>query len=495
MTTTAAGAQPLLDLLRTTYLDRASGRLELEDPGMGASVGRSILLRRGELYIDRDSELAQQLGPIAERAAGLERPAADEEIAAAIGDLATRLTGARGRLPRARLAASGSAIEVLGPLPLVSLALALAVEKADEAVLIARLGGLAARWRGRDETPAMTQLPRLDPSMVRVVTQLEKPISLEALLRGADRLETLRGLAKLWIVGLAERDEDDVASPVVDREVVSEKALQRFLENVGGDLEARPLDLPTEKHRALLADLVGTIGSIDHYQLLDLPIDAGADAVSAAYQRVARRVHPGHAAALGLGGKEDTVRLLFEKATEAYLVLSDPVRRSSYNTLMGIQVGVRVEKEQRDEEKKRMARAHFVRGSNAMAEMDYSTAVEMLKEAARLDPQVRYLNLLAQSQAKNPRWRRHAVYTYQQAIELAPDDGGLRLALAQVLEKEDRIGEARTAYVRTLEVMPDSVVAKAALDRLGGKTKRPTADKSEVGPRRGLRDILSRRKS
>ena len=194
---------------------------------------------------------------------------------------------------------------------------------------------------------------------------------------------------------------------------------------------------------------------------------ATPEEVLGAYHSLARIVHPTHADRLGFRGREDAIDVLFEQATEAYLVLSDPRRRASYNMIMGIQLTTEVDAATRDEEKKRLARQHYVRAGRCISEMDYSLAVDLLKEAARLDPKAEYFARLGQAQTKNPHWHRHAVESYRRAVELAPDDAGIRMGYGQALEAMERLSDARQQYRETLRLMPDHAGAKDALDRIG----------------------------
>ena len=158
--------------------------------------------------------------------------------------------------------------------------------------------------------------------------------------------------------------------------------------------------------------------------------------------------------------------MLFERATEAYLVLSDPRRRSSYNMIVGIQLTTQVDAHQREEEKKKVARQNYVRAGRCLSEMDYSLAVDLLKEAARLDPKPEYFARLGMVQSKNRHWRRQAVESYRRAVELAPGDAGIRLGYGDVLEKLDRLAEAKQQYREALRLMPDNAAAMEALDRI-----------------------------
>ena len=467
-----------LGTLRDAYLARRSGSLIFE------GSGDEIYLRRGELFVDRDGPLAEGVEGAVKQAGTLPRPAADPSVRRAVERLAERLAQRSHGELQARWRQDGpGGVELLGPLPSVCLLLQGASTVIGERALTALLGGETETLYRRDQTPALEQLPGLEPEMARALVLLERPSTLTDLLRsGGDKLGLLTGLAQLWVVGLIDVGS---AKEAAGDSLISPKVLSRFLERIEESLDAAAPEIEAEAHRRKVADLLGRVGDLDHYQLLGLELDADENGVFGAYEALARLVHPSHAEKLGLVGKEDALGLLFERATEAYLQLSDPVRRSSYNTLMGLHQKVEVDPEQRDEEKKRMAKRNFIQGSSCLSDMEYSMAVELLKEAARMDPKPEYFAALGLAQSKNPRWRRHAAESYRQAIEGDPDDAGLHLALGKLLEDQEAIDEARTHYQKAIELMPDNPAASEALGRIGVGSSAPSAG--------GLRGILNRK--
>ena len=203
----------------------------------------------------------------------------------------------------------------------------------------------------------------------------------------------MRGLTKLWAVGLATAIEDTSKSEVTTRsqEILTPKLLESFTERIAADLDADPLELDHEAHRMRLAELLSDLGQMNYYELLGIELKADHQEVFAAYRQLGRLVHPRHAPELDLEDKDVAVRVLFERATEAYLTLSDPKRRASYNMMAGIHRDVQIDAEQREQEKRVIARQNYRRAAICMAEMDYSLAVDLLKEAARIDPPARVL--------------------------------------------------------------------------------------------------------
>lgn len=453
-------AQPLADVVRSAYLERGTGVVDVE-----RSTGREKLyFRQGEVFLPPNHPAAASFSR------SLSARAADSravlELQHAVASLAREWSldrDATARFQEDEWEPSG----LVGPLPTVSLLMELAVQGRDEQDLIARLGGERIRFQSSNQTPALEQLPGLEPEMAKVLASLAQPATLGELLRGAgsQRVGWLRGLSKLRAIGLVIRVGSVDAGGM--EEILTPKLLQHFKDHIAEDLANHPLDLPIEAHRHRLAELLRDLGKLNHYELLGIELTAKNDDVLAAYNRLARVVHTSHAPRLGLQGKEEGIRVVFERVTEAYLVLSDPRRRSSYNMLTGIRRTVEVDKVKREEEKRLLARQNYRRAISSMAQMDYSQAVDMLKEAVRLDPQPEYFARLGRALAKNPNWWEQAVGSYRRAVELNPTDAGIRAGYAEILEDMGERDEARKQYKAALEAMPDHVGAREALERLG----------------------------
>ncbi len=457
---------PLALVVRSVYLGRQSGLVDVE---LGADAPVSLFFREGELYLDRDDPTALKISPLLARA-GTERPAADPELGNAVEALAREVTPSPGVTAKFR-GDQAIVVELIGPLPTVRFVQELAVHGCDESQLLARLGGESAQLKSADATPALEQLPGLPPDMANVLVTLAQPARVGSLLSGAsaNRLTVLRGLTKLWSVGLVIQVGDGAdAGQGWQAGVLSPRLLKQFTERIAEDLESEPLALDPQAHRANLGELLSRLGEMNYYQLLNIDPRADSDEVFAAYSRLARLVHPSHAARLGLQSKDVAVRVMFEKATEAYLTLSDPRRRASYNTVAGVHVHVAVAREQRDEEKRKIAEQNYRRAASCLSQMDFSLAVDLLKEAARMDPRPEYFARLGLAQSKNPNWHGHAVESFRRSIELDPENAGTRVAYGKLLEEMDGRDEARKQYQEALELMPDHPEAQAGLNRLGG---------------------------
>jgi curved DNA-binding protein CbpA len=213
--------------------------------------------------------------------------------------------------------------------------------------------------------------------------------------------------------------------------------LALFSERIERSLAERPLEMAVAEHRERVAALVREVGAASFYQLLAVGPTASPEKVHEGYERVARLVHPSHAPDLGLAGREGVLEVLFERATAAYITLSHPGRRRDYDREVGPAGWSEAPPpgKSRTEQNRDRARDYFNRAAAYAAKEEYHFAIELLREAARIDPQAKYYVLLADLQAKNVHWLRHAADSYVRALELGGPDPKIDEALAGVRQR------------------------------------------------------------
>jgi hypothetical protein len=217
---------------------------------------------------------------------------------------------------------------------------------------------------------------------------------------------------------------------------VTPHELALFSERIGRSLAERPLEVGVPEHRERVAALVRDVGGASFYQLLAVGPTATPEQVHEAYERIARLVHPTHAPYLGLQGREGVLEVLFERATAAYVTLSHPGRRRDYDRDIGpAGWSDATPGKSRAEENRDRARSYFNRATTFLAKEEYHFAVELLKEAVRIDPQAKYYVTLAEAQTKNRHWLRHAADSYVKALELGGPDSQVEEALAGVRQQ------------------------------------------------------------
>ena len=249
---------------------------------------------------------------------------------------------------------------------------------------------------------------------------------------------------------------------------MARQLVERFGERIRQELVRKPLDLGTEEHRRQLKDLLQRLGELNHYELLGLSLGADSEAIHDAYMRVARLVHPAHSRRLGLAGKGG-LELLFERATEAYLTLSDPERTRAYLERVGaapVAEQHQPSATERRAELRELAAEKFRLATGYAGREEYFSAVQLLEQAVEIDPQAQYYDLLGQCQENNPRWIDRALASYSQAVQLSRADPELRTRLAGCYEKLGQRDRAKEEYEAALERMPGFPDAVAGLKRL-----------------------------
>lgn len=212
--------------------------------------------------------------------------------------------------------------------------------------------------------------------------------------------------------------------------------LSLFIDRIGRSLAERPLEIGVSEHRERVAAMVREVGGSSFYQLLGVGPAASPEKVHEGYQQVARLVHPNHAPYLGLEGREGVLEVLFERVTAAYITLSHPGRRRDYDREMGPETWTETPSgRNRNEENRDRARANFNRATAYVAKDEFHFAIELLREAVRIDPQAKYFALLGELQEKNQLWLRHAADSYTRALELGGPDRQVEESLARVFRR------------------------------------------------------------
>lgn len=474
--------RPVLEVLRVLHARSASGVLEIDPAGHR----RRLYVRDGELQLPGSHPLARGLADqvaavrAAQAASGRGLAEADpdrqrlldliERIVAVV--LEWRRGGYRflegtGTLPA----------DLVGPLPTRRFLMIGSSLGADEAELLRRLGGEATRLVAsvREESDSRDLLG-LSPEEAFLLERLRQPLTVGELGRESPvgRGDLLRRLVQLAAIGMVtavpEGGQPAVAASLEDQDAA---VVRRLGDRIARRLAEEPVELEPEAHRARLADLLARSGGANHYELLEISSAASAEEVHAAYEQIGSLAHPANAARLGLVGREEALRLLFDRATRAYITLIDPERRRVYNRSELIDIApVPVSSAARQEERRQVGRTFYERGIAYAAASEFHFAAEMLQQAVRADPRAEYHAALGRVLARNPNWRQRAVDCYRAALEQAPDNPDLHRALAELFEQAGEEERARVQWSAVVRLSPQNFEAAERLARL--QAKRPS---------------------
>lgn len=217
---------------------------------------------------------------------------------------------------------------------------------------------------------------------------------------------------------------------------VTPQELALFSERIARSLGERPLEIGVIEHRERVAAMLREVGGATFYQLLAVGPTASPEKVHEGYERMARLVHPSHAPYLGLEGREGVLEVLFERATAAYVTLSHPGKRRDYDREIGPAgwPGSGTGKS-RSEENRDRARGYYNRATALAAKDEVHFAIELLREASRIDPQAKYFVLLGDLQTRNQHWLRHAADSYARALEIGGPDPQVEEAMLRVRQR------------------------------------------------------------
>ncbi len=436
-------ARKLLESARGLHLSRATAGLEVTFPG-GIE---HLFFRGGELFVPPEGSVAAQFngGGLAKV---LETMASWSPAAVRPLDMPPQDRRLVGPLPTARLLMEGF------------------IRGRSEDDLIEILGGERAHLVA--PPVRSTGAPALDPEDAFLLSRLEHPAALgDILYQGTmDRRTILQRLGRLRAVELVMPASSVEAGGGDDRNaLLSAGLLSRLLDRLGADLDENPLGLDRTVHRVRVAQLLARCGGMTHYELLNVGLEAGDDQIHRAFTEFGRLVHPSHAAPLSLAGREAALQLLFERGARAYLTLSDPRRRASYNLEMGFSPGQRGESE-RAEERKLEGRRAYEQAKELAATEDFHFAIELLRQAVVLDPQPEYYTLLGTCQLRNPNWVHHALDSARAGLRLRSTDLPLHILLAQALEALGELDDAAQEYLWVCDRDPEQVKASEGLGRI-----------------------------
>lgn len=491
----------LFEAVRSLYREGRTGVVRVKQ---GTHVERFYFIA-GEIYLTADSELgAWAQAILRSRLQVAETKDREEEEKSWVDDFNSLVGEVRpeGKFQHFLALLAGIGVDefgfdegvsdiptaAVGPMPTAKLLMESAVWDRDEFHLLRRLGGEEQKLVAAQELTVQRRLPDLDPQEAFLISRAERPTSVAYLIQQSslDRESALLKICRLEAIGLLS--SESVTPQTQEHRLVSAEVLKRFLERIIDDLEDRPLDLEAQDHLQQVSELFSRIGGLSHYEYLDVSVGASSEDVYQAYTELARLVHPAHVDKLGLQGKESILQVLFERATEAYLTLSDPVRRAEYQQLLGDQgpvAGPVVSAEQRVEERQELARENYQAAVARHEIQDYYGAIQLLQQAVLSDPQPDYYALLGECESHNANWLASAVQNFTKAVEMRPDSPELRVQFAEALERGGRAERAVEQLNAALELVPGHSGAAQHLHRLQVSVKAP-ADVSLLDRVKGI---------
>lgn len=230
-----------------------------------------------------------------------------------------------------------------------------------------------ARAAATQPMPRSQPLPRLETD--------SDPIDLPTFRRDLDQVHTVDGTVRAHNDGQTMRRPANLDAPTTPRVMVSRpKAVAHTDPAQAGDVKAL-----IKKHLELLRK------RSDHYTLLGTHIDATADEIRKAYFALARQLHPDRLAALDIADDTREAQRLFAEVNAAFGILSDPIRRQDYTSILrrGGEAAVAAEQARAEEMAIRILDAEeaFRRGEAALRRDQLGAALQEFARALQLNPE------------------------------------------------------------------------------------------------------------
>jgi tetratricopeptide (TPR) repeat protein len=303
----------------------------------------------------------------------------------------------------------------------------------------------------RESRYSLDTIP-LNETERRIAASLATPLTIETFLKQfpSDSLTAAKVVIGMLTLGLFE---------IVDREarqaqdMTDAASMQRDLELLAA--------IGSDDQRSLRAiGLSRQLESTDHYHLLDLPRAATRAQIASQGELLKKRYDP----ATYPPAARPAVEAIVRRIDEAVTILRDPVKRQAYDKLGIPQAGGASGDLQQRATQRSIAEQNFSRAKELAIEGDYYGAIILLKQAVKFAPDhSEAWFLLGSCQDRNPKWRREAAESMQQALSIDPNHVDAMIALGDIYRSEGLTSRAQSCYDDVLKISPENQQAKSRL--------------------------------
>ena len=359
-----------------------------------------------------------------------------------------------------------------------------ATRKLPAQTITARLPNRAEVFSPVSDLPDSTALL---PTEGYLLSRLEKPFSLREwiLLSGLSDAEALRTIYGLALAGFVKRERWPGAL-AKDRPFVAPAP------TTPDESTAEPVAAEVSVH-TLASDLEELLERLQQatsfYEVLKVEPGASAEEIKNSYYALARRYHPDRFHQEAGTPLHASVESAFAKIAQAYVTLSDPGQRSTYDAKLAARERVRsstVEIPKQSERDRKRAETAKKEQSETAAEDDFSRAESSFQEgfialqqgqvqaaiislaaAARLVPrEARFRAYYGRALGAVESTRRLAEAELQAALKLDPGNLSYRLMLAELYFDLGFNRRAEGELRRVLMAQPDNPGARKLMRRL-----------------------------
>ena len=294
-----------------------------------------------------------------------------------------------------------------------------------------------------------------------IASSLTAPITIEAFLKraGSESVAAAKVVIGLMALGVF-KVVDVAAAPRPAAATPDFGDMQRDLELLAA--------IGSSDHRSLRAvGLSRQVGSMDHYQVLDVARAATRTQILAAADSLKKLYDPATYPPV----VRDAVTTIHRRIDEAVSVLRDMTQRAEYDRMLSQPAARRATTGdgsiQQKLTQRSIAQHNFNRARELTVGGDYYGAIVLLKQAVEFAPEMADAwFLLGACQERNPKWRRDAAVSYQKALSADPNHVEAMISLGDLYRMEGLASRAQTCYEDALKIAPDNQQAKSRLQAL-----------------------------
>ncbi len=314
----------------------------------------------------------------------------------------------------------------------------------------------------------------LEPEEFFILSRIKGVISLQELLSICSniRIKVLRLTFALLISGVLEAlNREEALERQMEAERISTSLLNIAIEAKEEYEESLPERI--RQKRDFIKSLKEKIKEVDYYKLFNLSPGATIQDIYQRYLEYMRIVHPDNSFQEGLKDLREDMLEISSALLKAYQILSNPHSRANYDLIYKGEKSLLKEDLQRKMLQKDIAQKNFEKAKEYMAAEDYHSALKLLEEAYRFDPDNSEILLsLVNLETKNPNWIKRASDRLIAHLENNPELEEGWLVLSTIYLSRGMVQKAKACVQKVIELNKDNERAKRVLEELEKKEKK-----------------------
>jgi tetratricopeptide (TPR) repeat protein len=311
---------------------------------------------------------------------------------------------------------------------------------------------------GRNSRFNIDSIPLTDPERNIAMRLSHEPESIESFLKHftSDSVTAAKVVIGMLALGLYE---------IV--EVRSEPQPQVSFDDMQRDLEMLATIGASDQRSLRAVSFSRQMGSMDHYQILDVPRMATRAQIISQAEDQKKRFDPATYPPI----VRDAVTAIARRVEEALNVLKEATRRAEYDKLL-LERGSRAQDGSMQQRlaQRSVAEQNFTRARDLVVSGDYYGAIVLLKQTVDYTPDnAQAWFLLGTCQERNPKWRRDAAESFQMALSVDPNFVDAMISLGDLYKLEGLISRAQACYEDVLKIAPENQQARSRMQGLKKK--------------------------